>query len=62
MQACGRGDIDLAGYFKALVEAKYDGPVSLEVIGPSQTMAQACTIAAESYGYMNAILKSLGAR
>ncbi|MBE6929422.1 MAG: sugar phosphate isomerase/epimerase [Ruminococcaceae bacterium] len=62
MQACGRGDIDLAGYFKALVDANYDGPVSLEVIGPSQTLAQACTIAAESYGYMNAILKSLNAR
>lgn len=62
MQACGRGDINLAGYFKAMVDAKYDGPVCLEVIGPSQTMAEACTIAAESYGYMNAILKGLGAR
>ena len=62
MQACGRGDIDLWGYFKALTDARYDGPVSLEVIGPAQTYAGACIIAAESYGYMNAILKSLGAR
>ncbi|MBQ3763191.1 MAG: sugar phosphate isomerase/epimerase [Clostridia bacterium] len=61
-QACGRGDINLYGYFKALVDAGYDGPVCLEVIGPEQTMTQAQTIAAESYGYMNAILKQLGAR
>ncbi|MCL7959877.1 MAG: hypothetical protein M8861_06770, partial [marine benthic group bacterium] len=33
MQACGRGEIDLMGYFKAMVDADYDGPVCLEVIG-----------------------------
>ena len=53
---------DLFGYFKAMVDAKYDGPVCLEVIGPDQTMTAATAIAAKSYGYMNAILKSLGAR
>jgi len=62
LQACGRGDIDLFGYFEAMVSAKYDGPVCLEVIGPEQTMTQATAIASESYGYMNAILKKLGAR
>lgn len=62
MQACGRGDIDLYGYFKAMVDAKYSGPVCLEVIGPELTMNEAATVAAESYGYMNAILKMLGAR
>ena len=62
MQACGRGDIDLIGYFRAMVRAHYDGPVCLEVIGPSQTKEEACTIAAESFGYMNAILRSMGAR
>lgn len=62
MQACGRGDIDLFGYFEAMTDARYDGPVCLEVIGPEQTMTQATAIAAESYGYMNAILKKLGAR
>ena len=61
-QACGRGEINLYGYFKALVDAGYDGPVCLEVIGPEQTMQKAQSIAAESYGYMNAILKILGAR
>ena len=61
-QICGRGDINLYGYFKALVDANYDGPVCLEIIGPEQNLAQAQTIAAESYGYMNAILKQLGAR
>jgi len=62
MQTCGRGDIDLWGYFKAMVDGGYDGPVCLEVIGPGQTMVAASIIAAESYGYMNAILKALGAR
>ncbi|MBQ8185761.1 MAG: sugar phosphate isomerase/epimerase [Clostridia bacterium] len=61
-QACGRGDIDLYGYFKAMVDQKYNGPVCLEVIGPEQTLADATRIAAESYGYMNAVLKMLGAR
>ena len=61
-QACGRGDIDLYGYFKAMVDQKYNGPVCLEVIGPEQTLTDATRIAAESYGYMNAILKMLGAR
>ncbi|NSW89238.1 MAG: sugar phosphate isomerase/epimerase [Firmicutes bacterium] len=62
LQACGRGDINLFGYFKAMVDAGYDGPVCLEVIGPGQDMIAASIIAAESYGYMNACLKILGAR
>ena len=62
LQACGRGDINLYGYFKALADAKYEGPVCLEVIGPELTMAEAVAIASESYGYMNACLKMLGAR
>jgi sugar phosphate isomerase/epimerase len=61
-QACGRGEINLYGYFKALVDAAYEGPVCLEVIGPEQTLQQAQAIASESYGYMNAILKMLGGR
>ena len=62
MQACGRGDIDLMGYFKALVDVNYEGPVCLEVIGPEQTYDAACAIASESFGYMNALLKVLGNR
>ncbi len=62
LQACGRGEINLYGYFQALVSAGYDGPVCLEVIGGDQTLQQAQAIASESYGYMNAILKILGAR
>ncbi len=61
-QACGRGEINLGGYFKALVDAGYEGPVCLEVIGPELTVQQAQAIASESYGYMNAILKSMNAR
>jgi sugar phosphate isomerase/epimerase len=62
-QACGRGDIDLRGYFKAMAEGAYDGPVCLEVIGAgAYELARRDVIAAESYGYMNACLKALGAR
>jgi len=62
-QACGRGDIDLAAYFKVLVDGGYDGPVCLEVIGAKDyELAYQAIVAAESYGYMNACLKALGAR
>ena len=36
-QACGRGDIDLVGYCRVLVDGGYDGPVCLEVIGAGST-------------------------
>jgi sugar phosphate isomerase/epimerase len=63
MQACGRGDIDLFGYCKTMVDGGYDGPVVLEVIGANQLdLPQVSIIAAESYGYLNAVLKQLGAR
>jgi sugar phosphate isomerase/epimerase len=84
LQACGRGDIDLMGYFRAMVPKlfprgrskkqqasgaaagplpTYDGPVCLEVIGAKDYELSRCDIiAAESYGYMNACLKALGAR
>lgn len=64
LQACGRGDIDLYGYCEAMVQGNYDGPVVLEVIGaqPAHTLDQVTAVAAESYGYLNACLKKLGAR
>jgi len=62
-QACGRGDIDLFAYCKVMVDGGYDGPVCLEVIGAGQMeLPDVCVIAAESYGYLNACLKALGAR
>ena len=62
LQACGRGEIDLYGYFKALVDAGYDGPVDLEIIGGQPDLAEGMAVISESYGYMNACLKLLGAR
>ncbi|MCS7060877.1 MAG: sugar phosphate isomerase/epimerase [Anaerolineae bacterium] len=63
LQACGRGDIDLLAYCKVMVEGGYSGPVCLEVIGANALPLTECAIiAAESYGYLNAILKQLGAR
>ena len=62
-QACGRGDIDLMGYCKAMVDGGYSGPVCLEVIGAlDYDLPSVSIIAAESYGYLNACLKHLGAR
>ena len=62
-QACGRGDIDLFGYCKVMVDGGYKGPVCLEIIGANQLeLAQVSIIAAESYGYLNACLRILGAR
>ena len=61
-QSCGRGKIDLHAYFKVLADSDYQGPVCLEIIGPAQSYTDAAVIAAESFGYMNACLKKLGAR
>ncbi len=59
-QTCGRGDIDLFGFCKVLVESGYNGSVCLEVIGANKLeLAEVTTIAAESYGYLNACLKLL---
>jgi sugar phosphate isomerase/epimerase len=63
MQACGRGDIDLMAYCNVLVDAGYDGPVNLEVIGARDyELSRQAIIAAESYGYLNACLKACGGR
>ena len=63
MQACGRGDIDLLGYCEVLVQAGYDGPVNLEIIGAKEyDITRQAMIAAESYGYLNACLKACGGR
>lgn len=62
-QACGRGNIDLFAYCKAMVDGGYEGPVNLEVIGAGNlSLPEVSIIAAESYGYLNACLKKLGAR
>ncbi len=63
IQANGRGDINLLGYFKVLHEAGYDGPVNLEVIGAKDYELQRClAIAAEARGHMQACLQACGAR
>jgi len=61
-QICGAGDIDLYAYFAELVKAGYDGACNLEIIGEPLSLADANIVAGVSYGFMNAILKRLGAR
>lgn len=59
IQACGRGNIDLFGYVKVLVDHGYAGPVDLEIIGAGQYELPRCAvIAAESRGYLNACVKA----
>ncbi len=56
-QANGRGDIDLSGYMRVLVENGYNGPVDLEIIGAkSYNLVQCGIIAAESRGYLRACI------
>jgi len=62
-QANGRGEIDLLGYLRVLHEAKYTGPVDLEIIGAKDYPLERCAIiAAESRGHMQACLQACGAR
>ena len=61
-QICGAGDIDLYAYFDELVKAGYSGACNLEIIGEALSLADANIVAGVSYGYMNAVLKRLGAR
>ena len=59
-QANGRGDIDLPAYVRVLIEHGFTGPVDLEIIGAKDySLAQCCTIAAESRGYLNACVRIL---
>lgn len=63
LQACGRGDVDLMAYCRVMVDAGYDGPVNLEVIGAGDYDVSRCAIiAAETHGYLNACLKACGGR
>ena len=59
-QACGRGDINLFGYCKAMIEGGYDGPVSFEVIGAGElSLPEVSIIAAETRGYLNAVFRAV---
>lgn len=60
-QACGRGDMDLLGFCRVLVDGNYQGPVCLEVIGakPEHSLADLVTVAAASRGYLAAAFTAL---
>jgi sugar phosphate isomerase/epimerase len=62
-QANGRGDIDLVGYVRALVDGGYDGALDLEIIGAKDySLLQCAVIAAEARGHMQASLQACRAR
>ena len=59
-QTCGRGDIDLAGYCRAMVQGGYSGPVDLEIIGAGElSLPEVSIIAAESRGYLRAVMRAM---
>jgi len=63
MQANGRGDIDLLGFFRVLRKNNYAGAVNLEVIGAKEFSVTRCAIiAAESRGHMQACLQACASR
>lgn len=61
-QICGTGSINLRAYVGEMVRQGYDGPVNLEIIGPELSLAEANIVAAESYGYLNALLSGFDGR
>jgi sugar phosphate isomerase/epimerase len=62
LQSCGRGDIDLLGYCRILVDCHYAGPVNVEIIGASRYGLERCVmIAAENAGYLRACFMLCGA-
>lgn len=61
-QVPGRGSIDLPGVVQALKRVGYAGPIDLEVIGAAKLADwQTTAIAAESHGYLHALMQSLAA-
>jgi sugar phosphate isomerase/epimerase len=61
LQTCGRGDIELQSYCRALVECRYKGPVNVEIIGASRYDLEYCAmIAAENAGYLRACFRYCG--
>jgi sugar phosphate isomerase/epimerase len=62
-QIPGRGEVDVMGAVRALVEAGYQGPLDLEVIGAkSYPLSRAMGVAAETRGYLHRSLQSLSTR
>jgi sugar phosphate isomerase/epimerase len=58
-QANGRGDIDLLGYVRVLVENGYQGSLDLEIIGAHDySLVQCGMIAAEARGHLQACLQA----
>jgi sugar phosphate isomerase/epimerase len=61
-QVPGRGEVDIPGVVRALLEVGYAGPLSLECIGAKQyPLSRAAMIAAENRGYMNRVMQEIGA-
>jgi len=58
--ACGRGDVDIPGYLKVLVDRGYNGPLMVEMYSKEKELPAAVSVTAEAYGYLNACLKFLG--
>ena len=61
-QIPGRGEVDIPGVLRALVESGYTGVISLEVIGAKAqgySLSRAALVAAEARGYLRRCLEEL---
>jgi len=59
-RACGRGDVDIPGYVKALVDGGFDGSLMVEHYGDSMDLNIVLPLASQGHGYLRACLKLLG--
>lgn len=58
-RACGRGDVDIPGYVKALIDGGFDGPLMVEHYGDSMDLNVVLPLASQGHGYLRACLKIL---
>ena len=59
-RACGRGDVDIPGYLKVLIDEGYEGTLMVEFYGNGMDLSTAISMAAQGHGYLNACLKMIG--
>jgi sugar phosphate isomerase/epimerase len=59
-RACGRGEVDIPGYLKVLIDGGYEGPLMVELYGNEMDLNTAISVTAQGHGYLNACLKILG--
>ena len=58
-KAPGRGEVDIPGYLKVLIDGGYEGPLMVEIYGHEMDLSTAILVTAQGHGYLDACLKIL---